>query len=635
MIGRTIGNRYKILEKIGGGGMALVYKARCTLLDRIVAIKILQPQFANDDDFVKRFRREAQAAASLSHPNIVNIYDVGKEGDTDYIVLEYVDGKTLKEYIEEKGPLSTEETVRIGIQICDALEHAHKNKIIHRDIKPHNILITKDGRVKVTDFGIARAVSASTLTQTGSVLGSVHYFSPEQARGGIIGERSDLYSLGVVLYEMVTANVPFKGESPIAVALKHLNEQVIPPSQKNLNVPKGLESIIMKALSKDQNVRYQKASEMRQDLQKVLREPDSPIAQYKEIYDCDTKLLPAVEGNEEKHGGMKGSNAMTSKDRKINKKAKRSITSFLIWMILLGFLVGAMTWGVYWVKDFFTVPLVEVPDVIGLSEEDAQRKFERAGLQYEVADRVFDQSPPGQVIDQSPKGGEKVKINRPPINIWVSKGPKQVPVPNLIGKDEREARILLTTYELKPGEIKQEYSDDYPEGIVMEQNPRAEILVKEGTEVNFVVSKGPEPKMIKTLDFRGNQLELVKEKLKELGLNLGEIKYKESLKYPEGIILEQDPAPNTEILQGQTINFVVSKGPGQEEKRQVTFNVVLPSKPERLDVKVIISDSLGRRVAYESVHKPEDSPISVTVEGVGQIKVDVLVNGVLWGEDFY
>jgi serine/threonine-protein kinase len=279
MIGRMLGNRYEILEKIGEGGMAKVYKAKCHLLNRIVAIKILRSEFVADEEFVRRFKRESQAAASLSHPNIVSIYDVGQEGDIYYIVMEYVNGKTLKQLIREaNGPLPIPKALDITRQVCGALEHAHKNHIVHRDIKPQNILVTDDNIVKVTDFGIARAANGSTITYGGGdVLGTAYYFSPEQAKGAMIDEKTDIYSLGIVMYEMLTGKVPFEGESPISVALKHIQEDIVPPSKLNPKVPYNLDKIVLKATEKDINYRYKSASDLLNDIETYINNPDKLV----------------------------------------------------------------------------------------------------------------------------------------------------------------------------------------------------------------------------------------------------------------------------------------------------------------------------------------------------------------------
>ncbi|MDI3534528.1 MAG: eukaryotic-like serine/threonine-protein kinase [Thermosediminibacterales bacterium] len=632
MVGKILGNRYEILEKIGGGGMALVYKARCTLLNRIVAVKVLQPQFANDEEFIKRFRREAQAAASLSHPNIVSIYDVGREGQMDYIVMEYVNGITLKKLIEDKAPFASDKIIHIGLQICAALEHAHKNYIIHRDIKPHNILITEEGNIKVTDFGLARAVTSSTLTYSGNVIGSVHYFSPEQARGGFIGERSDLYSLGVVLYEMATGHVPFEGESPISVALKHINEDVTRPSKLNPYISSGLEQIILKLLEKDQNYRYKSARELCDDLRKVLKNPEKDIV-IKKNKDYETKVLPNI--SEKIRENEQGGAVMAQAPKKKVKKKKGGLIRFLVWLFTISILAGGMTWGYFWVKDYLTVPIVQVPNVIGKTEEEAEKEFSKVGLKYDVVERIFDELPAGRVVDQSPKGGENVKIDRPPISIWVSKGPQQVTVPNLIGKDEREAEILLDTYELKKGKVERRYSEEFPEGIVIEQNPRADITVREGTEINYVVSMGKEPLKFILPDFRGQNLDDVKQILADMGLILGEVSYQTSNQFVKGIVLGQLPAPKTEVEEGSQINFVVSEGPGPEREKQVLFKFKLPTSPEKFNVKVVVYDSTGHKVVYNKYHRPEDSPLEVPVKGVGEMRIVVLIDDEIWGEKIY
>lgn len=271
MEGKKLGGRYEIVSRVGGGGMAVVYKAKDLLLNRFVAIKILSEALSNDSEFIRRFSREAQSAAALSHPNVVNVYDVGRDGFTHYIVMELVDGPTLKQYIQERGPLPVQEAAAIAVQICDGLAHAHENQIVHRDIKPHNILLGSNGRVKVTDFGIARAASSSTITQTGSVMGSVHYFSPEQARGGVIGEKSDLYSLGIVMYEMLTGQLPFDGDSAISIALKHLQEQPRDPRELNPNIPDAVAEIILRALDKNPDNRFASAREMMKAIQYTVK----------------------------------------------------------------------------------------------------------------------------------------------------------------------------------------------------------------------------------------------------------------------------------------------------------------------------------------------------------------------------
>ena len=314
MQGKKLGGRYEIIGRIGGGGMAVVYKAVDSLLHRHVAIKVLSESLSNNSEFIRRFDREAQAAASLSHPNIVNVYDVGRDGYTHYIVMELVDGPTLKQHIIDNGALPVEEAVQIAIQICDGLAHAHENQIVHRDIKPHNILIGSNGRVKVTDFGIARAATSSTITQTGSVMGSVHYFSPEQARGGVVGEKSDIYSLGIVLYEMLTGELPFDGDSAISIALKHLQEKVVDPRELNPNIPENIVRIVMRALEKDPEMRYTSAKAMMQDLNYAISvdrgiSPNWPQQPSKEYQDFQTIPLNLDEDDTEQHDLSSNSSA--------------------------------------------------------------------------------------------------------------------------------------------------------------------------------------------------------------------------------------------------------------------------------------------------------------------------------------
>ncbi|HCX77854.1 MAG TPA: Stk1 family PASTA domain-containing Ser/Thr kinase, partial [Firmicutes bacterium] len=432
MIGKKLVNRYQILERIGGGGMAVVYKARCTLLNRIVAVKILRQQYSIDEDFVRRFRREAQAAASLSHPNIVNIYDVGQDKDVYFIVMEYVEGETLKDLIDREAPLEPARAVNIVRQIANALYHAHCNKIIHRDIKPHNVLISKDGRVKVADFGIARAVTTTTQTfSPNSLMGSVHYFSPEQAKGKLATEQSDLYSLGIVLYEMLTKTLPFDGDSPVSIALKHLQQTIPPASRYNPAVTPGLQAILDKLLEKDKSQRYQNAI----DLLAALRTWNSPEAAEAaeadgkaEIDEADTQVfMPLV----------------SKKKQWLSQVGKKRL---LTWSIIILSVAAAVTLAVLGFSSLaklWEVKEIPVPNVVEQSKEAAIAELETVGLQnYSISEMHHDTIPLGYVVRQKPTANQIVKQNRN-IELIISKGPVLIDVPGVEGLDVRVAESDL------------------------------------------------------------------------------------------------------------------------------------------------------------------------------------------------
>jgi serine/threonine-protein kinase len=618
MIGKTLGNRYVVLEEIGGGGMAVVYKARCTLLNRIVAIKVLRPEYSHDENFVMRFRREAQAAASLSHPNIVNIYDVGQEDGIYYIVMEYVEGKTLKELIKQEAPLSPSKVIEIAKQICDALECAHKNKIVHRDIKPHNIIITPEGMVKVTDFGIARASTGSTITNTGGLIGSAHYLSPEQARGGFVDERSDIYSLGVLLYEALTGRVPFDGDSPVAVALKHIQEEPKLISQLIPGFPLALEKIVMKCISKSPDERFQKVSELKRELTKA--EKNLEVLNFKPSELEKTMIL---ESEHLKEPVLKSQ----EKGRKESPNFLRGLAIALLFVTLF----AAFSYlGMVIARKYFYVPEVMVPNVIGYSEEEAIRKLQEKGLKAEIIDRVFSDEPAGQVIDQEPKGGTVVKINHPPIGLIVSKGPKTQGVPRLIGLTEIDAINLIESNKFKVGKRSQEYSDEYPEGIVIDQNPREGLQVPEGTEISYVVSLGPREKKINMPLLIGKDLGEAKKELENNKLNLGSVDFKSS-DAKKNTVIDQNPKPGAEVEEGSSVNLIVSSGP--PEVKRVNISIPLPAQPPEFTVKIEITDELGTRVVYNKRHTPEDSPLVVPIEGVGSIKVRIWIDDMLYSEE--
>ncbi|MCR4398543.1 MAG: Stk1 family PASTA domain-containing Ser/Thr kinase [Firmicutes bacterium] len=601
MIGRVLGGRYEVLEKIGGGGMAVVYRAHDNYLNRSVAVKVLRPQFSGDDDFVKRFRREAQAAASLSHPNIVNIFDVGEIDDTHYIVMEYVDGLTLKQVIASRGRLSPTQALKIAHQICEALDHAHRRHVIHRDIKPQNILIDREGRAKVTDFGIARAATSSTVTHTGTVIGSVHYFSPEQARGGFTGERSDIYSLGVVMYEMVTGKVPFQGDSPITIALKHVQEEVESVKKASPDVPDEVATIIARALRKNQYDRYQSASEMLKDIREALTlmGEDVDVAAGEDLVEPEAAREPDDAGRTATRVRPKGGSGL----------------GWLKWFVPLVLVACAVAWGLREFREWIDVPVMQVPSVVGKSLSDAERELSAAGLVPSVvAQKYDDATPAGHVISQVPEAGESVKVGRT-VNLVVSQGQEFTLVPDVVMKPLLEAEGLLAAAGLDIGSITGRYHPTVPEDVVMSQNPRKDTRVAKGTLVDIEVSKGPEPASIAVPDFTGESVEQAVQKIMGLKLAQGTITETEAAA-PPGTVIGQDPPKGSEVSEGTPVNLVVSKGPAPTDLRRSVVEVTVPLYPDRVEVKLTIQDAAGTRLAYRNKHEP-GSKVPIEVQWVG------------------
>ena len=466
LIGRMLANRYEILEKIGNGGMATVYKAKCHVLNRFVAVKVLKEEFITDIDFIKRFRSEAQTAASLTHPNIVSIYDVGNEGDVYYIVMELIQGKTLKEIIVEDGKLSWKWSVNIAIQIASALETAHRNNLIHRDIKPHNIIITEDGMAKVTDFGIAKAVSNSTITAFGTTIGSVHYFSPEHAKGGVTDAKSDIYSLGIVMYEMLTGRVPFDADTPVSVALMQVQEEPIEPRKLNPQIPISVNNIILKAMQKDPADRYQNATEMLIDLSTALKRPDDDFVKLNKkfdtlqtqklstLYDIDSKVRKDDEEDEEEEYRPK-------------RKKKRGFFGFMKDHVLISFILiaillfGLALGGTILVMNLTKSKDVQIPNLVknsaGTRLTEAQaveiynktefKKKNDLKIEYVEDETINGETvEPGQVVKQTPAYVENRKIKaKDQITIYVRKAKevKTLKMIDLTGKTKEEAESLL------------------------------------------------------------------------------------------------------------------------------------------------------------------------------------------------
>lgn len=521
LIGKVLANRYEILEEIGSGGMAVVYKAKCRLLNRFVAVKVLRPDLQNDDEFVRRFNVEAQAAASLTHPNIVSIFDVGNEDGLHYIVMEYIQGVTLKEYIDEKHILPWREAAGYAIQIAQGLEQAHKNSIIHRDIKPHNIIIKEDGVLKVTDFGIARANVQKTMTCEDSAIGSVHYISPEQARGGYTDERSDIYSLGIVLYEMLTGTVPFDSDRPVTVAIMHLQEKPVPPREKNLSIPLALERIVLKAITKEVSSRYKTAAEMAADLESVLSDPSrevvkapEPAANTAEDMGA-TKKMPAVkletiekiEVVEEEPKPVNNPPKQPAKKAKPanidRKKEKKVITVAIACAVAVILLISVAFLSITGIGGMFMgSKTVDIPDLEGMLYEEAVEKYvnvenENAEYRFNIikGKTVENNLKEGTILSQDPEGGSKVKKKDVVvITVELSAGSSEIILKSYTRyKDSRNVELEMENLGLR-AEFVEEFSDTIPTGSIISQEPQSGATVKKGDKITFYVSKGPEEK---------------------------------------------------------------------------------------------------------------------------------------------
>jgi serine/threonine protein kinase len=556
MPNRILDQRYELLELVGGGGMADVYKAKDLLLDRLVAVKILHAQFKTDQEFIERFNREAQAAAKLMHPNIVNIYDVGVSDGDHYIVMEYVPGCTLKELIKKKGNLPVQDAVRIAREIAQALAHAHEHNLVHCDIKPHNILMASSGTAKVADFGIARAVTESTMTYSDSVVGSVHYFSPEQAKGALITPKSDVYSLGVVLYEMLTGQLPFTGDTPVSIAMKHLSEEPAPIHELNPAVPPMVEAVVQRAMSKDPAQRPTAEEMVKQLLQ---AESMATIQRRPQAEDPDaTQMMPRINnspqdalpfGTEEDH------------PEKSFFKSKKIIFG-LICVLLLGFGVGAfLSFGKFWSSE-----TVEVPDVVGKQMTLAKQILEDKKLRVNVSETYNADVPAGQVISQDPAAGSKVKEERL-VTIYVSKGGEEIKMPDLVGLKKEDAEEKIKKMGLKVGKVYEKDSDKEA-GTVIQQDPNAGDKVVKGKEVDLIVSKGKKVQKVSVPNVVGMNADRARQALEAKGLHVS-ISTKAGGGAPNTVISQ---SANGEVPAGSSVTLVVSSGaekkPAQQPQNQ-------------------------------------------------------------------
>ena len=633
--GKILGNRYEIIEKVGNGGMATVYRAEDKVLKRNVAVKVLKDEFTTDEEFIKRFEIEAQSAARLTHPNIVSIYDVGSEDNLYYIVMELIRGKTLKEIIvEERGPLPWKWSVNVAIQIASALEMAHKNNIIHRDIKPHNIIITEDGIAKVTDFGIAKAVSNSTITAFGTTIGSVHYFSPEHARGGYTDAKSDLYSLGVVMYEMVTGRVPFDADTPVSVALKHMQEEPEEPIELNPNLPSAVNRIIMKALKKDTTLRYQSATDMLADLRQALKNPNGNFVDDRE-YDATAKtqkINTDLYGNvEEENNNKNGEN-----DNKFVAFIKRhKVLSSFIGLILL----FAIAFGGTLAYLNITNPAeVELPNVVGMSKEEAQKTVEDLKLVFEVSSEEFNKDvPEGYVISQDPTYIADYNVKEgSTVNVVVSKGQEKTTVPKVVGMTREEAEKALEDANLE-AEIVEETSKTVEEGYVISQEVEANTEAYAGDTIKIHVSTGTGIKQVTVISVIGQDEATAKTNLSNLGLNVN-VAYDEDTSKDNGVVLKQSIDSGKTVDEGTTITITVNK---KDELKQGTVNVNVksllnytPTKDEEgNDVveKGTVRIKVGEDTIYEKEVPKTTTNISQGFSAKGTVTIRVYVDDILKG----
>ena len=554
MSSRLLSGRYELLEKIGDGGMAVVYKGKDRLLNRFIAIKILRPEFTKDASFVENFKRESQAAAGLSHPNIVSVYDVGKEGNINYIVMELVEGRNLSNIIAEDAPLDYRTVIDLTKQVASALRIAHKNKIIHRDVKPHNIMVTSDGVAKLADFGIAKAVNDATLSTNSKVIGSVHYFSPEQARGNYVDERSDIYSLGIVMYEMLTGKVPFDGDNPVSIALKHINEEIVPPHEYVDGIPPALERAVLKATNKFQTNRFNSADELIEELDNIefvtkvvgnsiFAEASNEVARKRsDIDDDDNDELVS-----DKSKGKKKKKAGPNSRKK--KLVKIGIAAAIILLLGLGvaFATGAFS------------SKTKVPDLSDMTYKEAKNTAEKSGFKVEKGKSVYSSEiAEGHVVEQDPTGGEEAKKGST-IKLNLSKGSKEGTVPNIVGQDYKKVEKKLKKAGYKLGIVKSETSNK-PEGTILTQDPEAGTNADKGTKINITISDGKGKEKGTVPSLTGKSLEEAKAAISNAGFKVGNITYDESNVYGNGYVMWQQYAANTSLEKGETIDIEVSKG---------------------------------------------------------------------------
>ena len=622
LVGLVFDHRYEVQQKIGVGGMADVYRGKDTLLGRPVAIKILHQNFGSDQDFVARFKREAQAAGKLNHPNVVSMYDVGFDQGFHYIIMEYVSGCTLKEYIQHHGAqVTVQEAVKITVAIAEGLEHAHMMGIVHCDVKPHNILITDSGRVKVTDFGIARAInSATTMMYTNSVMGSAHYISPEQASGKSINVSTDIYSLGVVLYELLTGEVPFRGETPVSVALQHVKDPVVAPRIKNAMIPPQLEQVVLIALEKEPGKRFGSISEMIQALRMSLGYRGGTSARPMQ-HDFATQVLPPLETEvlEEEEEQQEGILA------KLGSLPQKYVIGGALFAFLLAFLWAFLSFGNFWSNS-----TVDVPNVVGKQLSVATRLLEERHLRVSSSEVTNSDVPAGQVISQSPEAGESVNEQRM-VHLVVSKGAGDITIPDLQGMSFDQAREKLKALGLSIGKISYESDSSKDDGVVISQGLQAGGKASKGATVDITINQ-TKSTTVEIPNVVGMTIKEAKEALGNLGLSISKISGSNE---DSAVVTAVSPAPGSSVKRDESITLVGQPKDGKKDganaKQGTTKGVVdvtVPNGRASQHIKLVVIDDDGGRVVYDGTNAPGDRIVK-SVSGSGNVRVQVYLNNAL------
>ena len=661
-IGTILDNRYELLEVIGVGGTAVVYKAKCHRLNRYVAVKILKEEYAQDEEFRRKFHDEAQAVAMLSHPNIVNVYDVSRSGSIEYIVMELIDGITLKEYLSRRGQLSPKEVTVFATQIARALEHAHSHNIIHRDIKPQNIMLLRDGTVKVADFGIAHFTNNDNTYCKGEAIGSVHYVSPEQAKGSFVDNRTDLYSLGVVMYEMITGRLPFEGDTPVSIALQHINSIALPPSIFAENVPPQLEEITMKAMNPSLSKRYTSAAQILKDLEEfqneqqfklnIPREEGIVVQEEPQDLDATRKLnntgeVAALMENERRepperreteeprHGEEEEAPVEEQKEKQNNHRS--SVSAALIFSVIavVVFCVGAFCF-VQKILDPFggtDSSKINAPNLKGLYYSQVIADPQYSNVVIAEGEYVYNETvDAGKIISQEPEANRKIDPGAT-ITVTISRGNRTFALPNYVNSDARQAKIELDRFGVQCVEAAPEYNDEIENGFVIRTDPAAGTMLTEGDTVTITVSRGPEFVMVDMPNLMGKPLNTALELLDVAGLEWDEPVYTEADGEPD-LVIYQSIAPGTQVEKGTRVSFQLSKErelPPEPVIVDYVYTVTLNQSANPIDVEIYQD---GGRV-YSGTHVSEEITATVILTGEeGEHQIQVYQDGILQTQEY-